>query len=192
MDPQLPSQKITAKSDVELQEHFTKVENRWEAVRALSNTSRTNFNEKLAVLSAGSLALLGTASTTLYNKPLSSPAANHDVLLALGISAILLWISLCLSTFHNLCDSFSFEEEARMYMAETRLLMQIRRIMDGFDGYADYVKVDAERDKYSRSVEHFRRNQRWLSFAAFALFAAGYADIIWMMIHMQASAQPHP
>lgn len=116
----MPSPEILAKSDLELQDHFTKAEERWEAVRALSNASRTNFNEKLAVLSAGSLALLGTASTTLYNKPLSSPAANHEVLLALGISAVLLWISLYLSIFHNLCDSYSLKEEADMYIVETR------------------------------------------------------------------------
>jgi len=63
--------------------------------------------------------------------------------------------------------------------------------MRGFDGYADYIEVDAKWKKHSKSVELLRRNQQRLSFAAFTLFAAGYFEIVWVMIHMQAVAQAH-
>jgi len=50
--------------------------------RSKSMGASTNFHEKLAVLTAGSLALAVSGAGALYQKPLTNPVANCLLLIA--------------------------------------------------------------------------------------------------------------
>jgi hypothetical protein len=184
MDENLPAQELLKMSGKDLQERFDSAERRWEKFSARSSSARSKFNEKLAILAAGSLALLGTAATTLYNKPFPAAFVNHQVLQAVVIAAVCLWMSMCLCIFHNLVNSYALEKEEEMHISETLVIERARATALRSDQSDDYKRAHRGWDKRFSNVRRFHAIQRKLSMAAFVLFAAGYSEIVWMIIQI--------
>ncbi len=184
MDQKLPTAEVLQMLEKDLQERVTLAEGRWETLRSQSTAARTNFNEKLAVLAAGSLVLLGTAATTLYNKPLLSKSANSLVLEATAVAASSLFVSLCLCVFNGFAEAYALERETEMQMNEKQLLQRARQINQGFGGNATDRNAFPGSEKLFERIAYVRRNQRRLGYVAFTLFALGYGQIVWLTVEI--------
>ena len=168
----------------DFQARFVRAEERWEALRAQGTSARANFNDKLSVLNAGSIALTGSAATILYSKPFQNPLANKSAFEVLCIAAICLWLSLCLCVFHNLAEPYVLQREAEMHLSETLVLQQARRITHGFEATDDYLKANTFFDDLFDKASRLRRSQWAISIGAFLLFAVGYAAVVWGIINV--------
>jgi hypothetical protein len=184
MDQKLPSTELLQMLEKDLQEKITRAENRWETLRSQSTAARTSFNEKLAVLAAGSVAVLATAATTLYNKPLLSKSANSLVLEAIAFAALSLFVSLSLCVFNSFAESYALEKESEMQRNEAQILQRVRQANQGFSAGATDGNVFSGSDKLYERISRLRRNQRRLGYAAFTLFAIGYGQIVWLTIEI--------
>jgi hypothetical protein len=141
MDPKAPDSELLQKIDENLQQMFTRAEERWEALHEQSNAARANFNDKLAVLNAGSIALTASAAAALYSKPFQNAWANKQGFEALMIAAVSLWLSLCLCVVHNLMEPYALQQWAEMHMYDTLVLQQARRMTHKFAATEDYLKA---------------------------------------------------
>jgi hypothetical protein len=81
----------------------------------------TNFHEKLAVLTAGSLALAVSGAGALYQKPLTNPVANRLLFESLAISVVCLWISLISSVLHNFLESYALHLDSKADFLESSI-----------------------------------------------------------------------
>lgn len=170
--------------DKDFEKRFGRAEERWETLRAQSTSARASFNEKLAVLNAGSIALTGSAATILYSKPFQNPLANRGAFEVLCIAAVCLWLSLCLCVFHNLIEPYVLQREAKMHMSESLVLQQARRITHGFEAADDYLTANTFFNDLFTKASRLRRSQWFISTAAFLLFAVGYAAVVWGIIQV--------
>lgn len=84
--------------------------------------------------------------------------------------------------FHNLADSPLYGQEAEMCLAQVLALMQVRRKVEGAIVLGE---VAVAHEKWSRMYERSKRRrklQERMSLLAFALFAAGYSQILYVVI----------
>ncbi len=166
----------------DFQARFVRAEERWEKLRAQGTVARASFNDKLSVLSAGSIALAGSAATVLYSKPFQNSLANRSASEVLCVAAVCLWVSLCLCVFHNLAEPYVLQREAEMHLSETLVLQQARRITHGYEAADDYLKANKFFDDLFDKASRLRRSQWAVSIGAFLLFAIGYAAVVWGII----------
>jgi len=81
----------------------------------------TNFHEKLAVLTAGSLALAVSGAGALHQKPLTNPVANRLLFDSLAISVACLWVSLVSSVIHNFLESYALRLDSKTDFHESTI-----------------------------------------------------------------------
>src|SRR6266404_3703690 len=90
-------------------------------VQAQSTGASVSFHEKLAVLTAGSIALAVSGSGALYQKPLADIALTHRLFYSLTISVACLWLSLVASLIHNFLESYALHLDSRVGFNESSL-----------------------------------------------------------------------
>jgi ABC-type multidrug transport system fused ATPase/permease subunit len=168
-----------------------------------SSGARVSFHEKLAVLTAGSLALAVSGFGAIYQKPLQDAVAMHRLFLSLEISVILLWLSLIASVVHNLIESRTLASASEADFADASPQL-VRRGMSSFDAIEEFSKIeprvkssfDAIKEEFSKLQprveklfaeyqDHYFDNY-WrlrafegpLSIAAVSLFVLGYLSVV--------------
>jgi hypothetical protein len=90
-------------------------------VQSQSTGASVSFHEKLAVLTAGSLALAVSGAGALYQKPVADPNETHILLWSLVVSACCLWVSLVASVAHNFLESYCLHLDSRVGFLESSL-----------------------------------------------------------------------
>lgn len=188
----------------ELLKKAEEVVNAHRRVRADSALARVNFHEKLAVITAGSLAIAVTVAGGLYQKPLQSTVATHWLFNTLAVSAILLWFSLVASVLHNFLESSALHFDTRLQFDEGTLTLfkamfetgEIQRL-GGAAEPAEIAKVvDLVADKLlesqHRTVRQAESLRAWgmpLSIAATSLLGLGYLCVVIYIVVLARSVQ---
>ena len=86
-----------AKIAPKMLEAIKKAADAYKRVQAQSIGAGVSFHEKLAALSAGSLALAVTGAGVLYQKPLTDAVLTHRIFVGLTVSVVIVWLSLVAS-----------------------------------------------------------------------------------------------
>jgi hypothetical protein len=151
-----------------------------------------SFHEKLAVLTAGSLALAVSGAGALYQKPMSDVAATHYLLYSLMISVMCLWLSLAASIVHNFLESYALHLDSEVAFNESSVnLFGLVLEMDNIkrmEGDISQVKEMVEsglKAKQLRDVQRaalLRKSELPVSIAAVSLFALGYLPVVGYVI----------
>lgn len=154
--------------------------------RLRSTGASVAFHEKLAVLTAGSVALVVSGAGLLHQRPLPTTFSTRWLVSCLAVSAVLLWLSLVSSILHNLLESCAlhFSAEAASNQAVREFADFAEQRGDEFE-YDEIKGADEVRKKIARRElrEHSRANQLRkyempLSVASVVLFTTGYLTVI--------------
>jgi hypothetical protein len=156
-------------------------------VLSQSISASVSFHEKLAVLTAGSLALAVSGAELLHQKPLTDMVANHHLLVVLAISVGCLWFSLVGSVTHNFIESYALSLDAKVQLRESQIAM-VGKFADEDTVKGKYENVeeikqqvtDELKSKQRSSVlraERLRNFEMPLSMTAITLFALGYLSV---------------
>jgi len=156
--------------------------------RSKSIGASTNFHEKLAVLTAGSLALAVSGAGALYQKPLTDPIANRLLFDSLAISVACLWVSLVSSVIHNFLESYALHLDSKTDVHESTInLIGTLANMDenkNIEGKIAPIKkrledgLMSEQLRYQNRAIRARNVEMPLSVTAISLFALGYLSVV--------------
>jgi hypothetical protein len=158
-------------------------------VRSQSISASVIFHEKLAVLTAGSLALAVSGAGLLHQKPLTDVSANHHLLVVLAISVGCLWFSLVGSVGHNFLESYALSLDAKVEFLESTMAMVTTLVSDEtIKKDSDDVTIaevkqqvtDQLKSKQTPSVlraQRLRNCEMPLSMVAITLFVLGYLSV---------------
>jgi hypothetical protein len=172
----------------------------WKRSRTQSSGASISFHEKLAVLTAGSLALAVSGAGALYQKPLSSPSAMRWFFCSLTISSICLWLSLAASIIHNFLETYAISVDAQVDFLESGFQIfeagfgLTKEEMEAIDPRA----VERAENEIARlrtestesAVKRAQRLRNWelpLSIAAIAFFVIGYLSVVGYIVVLSRS-----
>ncbi len=171
------------------------------ASQTQSTGASTNFHEKLAVLTAGSLALAVSGAGALYQKPLTDPFANRLLFDSLAISVACLWASLVGSVLHNFLESYALHSDSKTDFLESSvnlfgIALSIGAEVKDEDGntispFKGKI-VDSLRSKQQQHLMRaisVRRVEMPLSVIAISLFALGYLSVVGYVLVLAASVR---
>jgi hypothetical protein len=183
-------------------ERLNKATEAWKQARSQSSGATISFHEKLAVLTAGSLALAVSGAGALYQKPLSSSFAMHWLFCSLTASAICLWLSLVTSIAHNFLETYAISMDAKIAGLESHF-----KIFEvGFGQTKDQLEemaLDTSTVTYAETelarlrvystestlkwAERLRKCELPLSIAAILLFVLGYLSVVGYVVVLARS-----
>jgi hypothetical protein len=101
-------------------EQIDKVVETWQSARVQSSGASMGFHEKLAVLTAGSLALAVSGAGALYQKPVTNLFAMQWLLWSLVASTIFLWLSLVASVVHNALETLAISYDVKAIAVDSQ------------------------------------------------------------------------
>ncbi len=173
-------------------DHIVEMSKSHQQFASQSIVASVNFHEKLAVLTAGSLALAVSGAGFLHQKPLANVSANHLLFVSLAILVACLWVSLVCSVAHNFLESYAlhldsianthrgaaktvtamFDEEAFKKLTGNSL----EDAKSVKDWATDWINSKAQ-STMKRAVS-IREIEMPLSVMAISLFSLGYLSVV--------------
>jgi len=184
-------------------ERVNKATEAWKRARSQSSGASISLHEKLAVLTAGSLALAVSGAGALYQKPLSTPFAMHWLFCSLTASVVCLWLSLVASVAHNFLETHALSRDAKVDFLESEF--QIFEVLFGLTKEQTkelnaidprtFAHVEGGLAKLRREstesavkwTERLRKCELPLSIAAILLFVLGYLSVVGYVVVLARS-----
>jgi hypothetical protein len=184
-------------------ERINKATEAWRRARSQSSGASIGFHEKLAVLTAGSLALAVSGAGALYQKPLTNSFAMHWLFCSLTASAACLWLSLVASVAHNFLETYAIsidakvdflESEFQIFEAFFTLTKEQTKELNAIDPHAiahaegEVARLRSEStESTAKWAERLRKCELPLSIAAILLFVLGYLSVVGYVVVLARS-----
>jgi hypothetical protein len=157
-------------------------------IQAQSTGASVSFHEKLAVLTAGSIALAVSGSGALYQKPLTDIILTHRLFYSLTISVVCLWLSLVASLLHNFLESYALHLDSRVGFIESTVNLfevvldmdEIKQMPGNISQVQEFVESRLQQGQQEDVLRaaFIRKWEMPISTIAVSLFALGYLSVV--------------
>jgi hypothetical protein len=148
------------------------------------DVARIDFNSKMAVLCAGSIAVLASGVVAVVNSTTLQPLLPTNFVVYVIFASSCLWLSLVCCTIHNYFEIALLEHDSESKNEDTILaIADIYMKQKGFteeDRKKEIARSPIKKDAGKRTHRGIimRRIQRHLTLAGVVLFCIGYLAVV--------------
>lgn len=156
----------------------------WKASTDKRDAARLDFQNKLAVLCAGSIAVLASGVVAIANSTTLRPKLPSHFAVYVIVAAASLWLSLVCCTVHNYLETALLERESRSKLDDALLAVADlgwkRRGLPKEDRrqFISALPLAKERDQRAQRSLQMEQMQPYLTLAGVLLFCFGYLAVI--------------
>jgi hypothetical protein len=159
----------------------------WNKVSTKSVSTRFDFHNKLAVLSAGSIAVVASGAVAILSLRTAHPLVGSHSFRGIALASLSLFLSLICCIIHNYIETRVQAREGKAYMQDSLLSMLDLVFMERKTTQLEKTKV-LEATSFKKDHEKFvngnlkiRETQLMVSLGAVVFFVIGYGAVVWLI-----------